>query len=71
MTANPLQRITVAVNDADASTTLTMPFTVGEWGMSDPVTLTLGEGANTLRFWRDHPPQYGLAVKSFTLTPLP
>jgi hypothetical protein len=40
-----------------------MPFTVGSWQESQPVTLTLEEGENTLRFWRDQPPQYGLAIK--------
>jgi hypothetical protein len=47
-----------------------MPFTVGDWQDSKPVTLTLEEGKNALRFWRNKPPQYGLAIKNFTLTPV-
>jgi hypothetical protein len=47
-----------------------MPFTLGQWQESQPVTLTLDEGENTLRFWRNKPPQYGLAIKDFTLTPV-
>ena len=34
------------------------------------VALTLEEGENILRFSRNKPPQYGLAIKNFTLTPL-
>jgi hypothetical protein len=49
---------------------MTMPFTLGRWQESEPVTLTLAEGENILRFWRDQPPQYGLAVKGFTLAPV-
>jgi hypothetical protein len=29
-----------------------------------------GEGENILRFSRNNPPQYGLAIKDFTLTPI-
>jgi len=47
-----------------------MPFTVGNWQDSKPVTLTLERGENTLRFWRNDPPQHGLAIKNFTLTPV-
>lgn len=70
VTANYDQRINVATNDSEATTVLTMPFTLGKWQPSEPVTLTLKEGANVLRFWRDEPPQYGLAIKSFTLQPV-
>lgn len=70
VTANYNQRLNVAVKDADSETIMEMPFTVGNWQDSAPVTLTLEKGENTLRFWRDQPPQYGLAIKHFTLTPL-
>jgi formylglycine-generating enzyme required for sulfatase activity len=70
VTANYDQRINVAANDSATETTLTMPFTKGSWQESQPVTLTLSEGPNTLRFWRDNPPQYGLAIKSFILRPV-
>jgi formylglycine-generating enzyme required for sulfatase activity len=70
VTANYDQRLNVSVNDADSEITMEMPFTVGNWQDSKPVTLTLEEGENTLRFWRDQPPQYGLAIKDFTLTPV-
>jgi hypothetical protein len=58
------------VNDADSEVALVMPFTLGDWQESEPVTLNLNEGANILRFSRNNPPQYGLAIKDFTLTPV-
>jgi formylglycine-generating enzyme required for sulfatase activity len=70
VTANYDQRLTVSANDADSESAMEMPFTVGNWQDSKPVTLTLEEGENTLRFWRDQPPQYGLAIKSFALKPV-
>jgi hypothetical protein len=68
VTANPDQTLKVAANGGPAAT-LTMPLTLGEWGVSQAVTITLGQGENTLHFWRDQAPQYGMAVKSFTLRP--
>ena len=47
-----------------------MPFTLGDWQQSAPVTINLKEGENILRFSRNTPPQYGLAIKDFTLTPV-
>jgi len=70
VTANYDQRLNVATNDAQSEITMKMPFTVGDWQDSKPVTLTLEEGKNALRFWRNKPPQYGLAIKNFTLTPV-
>ncbi len=64
------QRLNVAVNDDQSKAVIEMPFTLGQWQESEPVTLTLEEGENTLRFWRDQPPQYGLAIEEFTLTPV-
>ncbi len=70
VTANYDQRLNVSAGDANSELVMEMPFTVGTWQQSEPVTLILTEGENTLRFWRDQPPQYGLAVKDFTLTPV-
>jgi len=70
VTANYDQRLNVSAGDADCEIVMEMPFTLGNWKESEPVTLTLEEGENTLRFWRDQPPQYGLAIKDFTLTPV-
>ncbi|NNE92772.1 MAG: SUMF1/EgtB/PvdO family nonheme iron enzyme [Verrucomicrobiales bacterium] len=70
VTANYGQRICVSTNGSDSENVLEMPFTVGKWQKSEPVTIALKEGENTLNFWRNEPPQYGLAIKEFTLTPV-
>lgn len=70
VTANDGQRLNVAVNDADSGSLVELPFTVGEWQTCKPVTVTLAAGRNTLRFWRDQPPQYGVGIREFTLTPV-
>ena len=70
VTANYDQRLNVSVGDDGSGIVLEMPFTLGKWQESRPVTLTLREGENTLRFWRNQPPQYGLAIRDFTLTPV-
>lgn len=48
---------------------MTMPLTLGDWGESQAVTITLKQGDNTLHFWRDGAEQSGMAMKSFTLKP--
>jgi len=70
VTANYDQRLNVSVNDAVSEIIMEMPFTAGNWRNSNPVTVNLEAGENILQFWRDQPPQYGLAIKEFTLTPL-
>ena len=68
VTANYGQRLIVSANGTDK--TMIMPFTCGKWQDSKPVTITLKQGPNTLNFYRLTPPQYGMAVKSYTLKPL-
>lgn len=70
VTANADQSFQLAVNAAGSPLNVALPFTLGKWAESEPVTLTLRQGANTLHFWRDKAPQYGVAVKSFTLKPM-
>ena len=67
VTANYGQQLIVSANGAESESIMKMPFTVGEWQDCEPVTLTLKKGENILRFSRSNPPQYGLAVKSFSL----
>jgi len=69
VTANYNQIINVSVNQ-NGTKTLAMPFTEGTWQEAKPVEVTLQNGDNTLAFWRDQPPQYGLAIKDFTLFPI-
>lgn len=64
------QHLNVSANDDGPEVRVTLPFTSGQWMDSEPVKLTLKEGANSLRFFRNDPPQAGIAVKAFTLTPV-
>ena len=68
VTVNYDQWLKVSANEG-SEVAMPMPFTEGEWQNSKPVTVTLMKGENTLRFWRDAPPQKGVAVKKFTLEP--
>jgi len=69
VTANYNQQIIVSTNGGESEVAMTMPFTEGKWADSDPVTVTLKKGANTLQVSRSKPPQKGVAVKSFVLKP--
>lgn len=70
VTANYDQQIKVAVNDSEEAATLALPFTEGSWKQSQPITVNLKTGRNVIRLFRDFPPQYGVAVKSFKLVPV-
>lgn len=54
--------------DVASNFAMKLPFTMGEWVESKPVVLSLKEGDNSLYFWRNSPPQYGVSIKEFTLT---
>jgi len=63
------QMLQVAANDDTVGTRIGLPFTLGVWKDTEPVMLDLKQGENRLMFWRTDGPQYGIAVKSFTLRP--
>ena len=69
VTANYDQRIKVSANEG-GEIAMKMPFTEGVWQNSQPVEITLVKGENVLNFWRDEPPQKGVAIKEFTLIPI-
>ncbi len=69
VTANYDQRIKVSANEG-TGVAMKMPFTEGVWQISEPVEVTLVKGENLLNFWRDEPPQKGVAIKEFVLTPI-
>jgi hypothetical protein len=69
-TPNVNQSLQLAVNGTGSPTTMELPFTIGMWETSKPVTVTLKPGTNTLHLWRDKAPQYGVALKEFTLKPV-
>lgn len=72
VTNNYEQTLIVCVNnkDPDKAIPITLPFTLGDWGYTVPVKVHMESGENTLYFWRDNPPQCGIAIKSFTLKPV-
>jgi len=49
---------------------IALPLTVGLWGQTEPVTLTLAQGPTTLTFSRTGDNIRGLSIKDFTLTPV-
>lgn len=69
VTSNVDQSLQLGVNGDESPINIALPFTIGAWGDSGPVTIKLQQGRNTLHFWRDQAPQFGVAVKSFTLEP--
>jgi len=69
-TVNVCQHLRVSATDEkdQEGTLLELPYTLGEWIPSEPVSVNLQKGNNTLHFWRDAPPQYGISIKEFALT---
>jgi len=68
VTMNYQQMMNVAANDS-SPIRIDLPFTLGMWMDTEPVILNLNQGENKLTFWRVDGPQFGIAVKSFTLKP--
>jgi hypothetical protein len=48
---------------------LTIPYTIGQWQQTPPVTVALAAGKNSLRFVRPDGSR-GLTVREFVLTPV-
>lgn len=69
VTSNVNQSLQLGVNGDESPVHIALPFTIGAWGESEPVAIKLKQGRNTLHFWRDKAPQYGVALKHFTLKP--
>lgn len=64
------QHLTLKVNDSGTPIDIALPFTVGMWGETEPVEVTLKKGQNVLSFSRDHELLKGLTIRDFTLTPV-
>lgn len=84
VTVNYNQNLHVSVNGGESEAEVMSSYTAGKWQDTDPVTITLKKGENTLLFTRSNPdsPQpvdgkdtlhypRGISIKSFTLKPLP
>lgn len=60
--------LTVCPNNGDLPTSVAsiiVPYTVGEWALTDPVKVELAEGANAVSFLRETP-NFGLSIKEIT-----
>jgi hypothetical protein len=65
------QNLMLSVNGAEDPLRIPLPFTVGMWDQTEPVTVELAEGENTLRFTRKSDGHAkGFSIKEFTLTPV-
>ena len=55
-------------DDLVTVTSIVIPYTVGMWGVTDPIEIELGNGTNILTFTRETP-NFGLTIKELILTP--
>ena len=82
VTVNFNQNLHVSVNGGESEALVKGPYTAGKWQDTEPVTIALKKGANTLLFKRSNPDspqpvdgkdtlhfQRGISIKSFTLKP--
>lgn len=69
VTTSAEQHLQVTANGAKEPTDIAAPFTIGMWGKTQPVEVSLAKGKNVLRFSRTDPVK-GLTIKDFTLTPV-
>lgn len=58
VTINRSQSLQLSLNGADSVIDMPLPFTLGTWQESEPVTLILKKGKNTLSFTRNLPDDY-------------
>jgi hypothetical protein len=65
------QSLMLTTNDAREPVEIPLPFTVGKWDTTAPVTIELNKGTNVLRFIRkSEGNEKGFSIKDFTLTPV-
>ena len=85
VTVNYNQNLDVSVNGAESKTKIMGPYTAGKWQDTEPVTISLKKGQNTLLFNRSNPKeaqehpnggpktlhfQRGIGIKSVALKPV-
>jgi hypothetical protein len=65
------QSLMLTANDAKEAVEIPLPFTVGMWDTTAPVTIELKKGQNVLRFTRkSEGNEKGFSIRDFTLTPV-
>lgn len=70
VTPAPKQHLFLKVNDSDDRVDIELPYTIGRWGMLEPVEIELKRGKNTLAFYRGHYYQRGVTIRDFALAPV-
>jgi len=61
----------LTANDAKEPVEIPLPFTVGKWGTTAPVTIELKKGTNVLSITRkSEGSEKGFSIRDFTLTPV-
>lgn len=63
------QNVLLIVNGSKSAIDIPLPFTVGMWDTTEPVTVELKEGKNHFHFKREGGVK-GITLKDFTLTPV-
>ncbi len=63
------QSVLLTVNNSKSPVEIPLPFTVGMWDTTEPVTVELTKGPNHFVFKRDGDVK-GITLKDFTLTPV-
>ncbi len=64
------QPLQLLVNNEAEQLEMLLPLTLGMWETTEPVTIALQDGKNTLTFSRSGENVRGLTIKDFTLTPV-
>jgi hypothetical protein len=68
VTVQANQVLSLTTNGASAPTEIKLPYTIGQWQDTPPVSVSLTKGKNTLRFTRPGGSR-GLTISKITLTP--
>ncbi len=69
VTVSPDQHLLVTANDAKEPVDIAAPYTIGKWGQTQPVEITLAKGKNVMLCSRVETAK-GMSIKDFTLKPL-
>lgn len=64
------QELLLTVDDATTPVTIAVPYTVGMWGKTQPVEVSLAKGKNVFTLARGGKDIRGVTIKDFTLTPV-
>jgi len=69
VTVHENPKLLLTANNAKEPVEIAVPYTIGKWGQTPPMQVSLAQGKNSLRFSRPAGSR-GLTIKDFTLTPV-